>query len=319
MICLLILIALNFSFLDLSQARHHNNLPSTAAVVGTVFCDTCFQDTFSKSSHFISGATVAVECGDGGSNPSFRDEVKTDKTGEFKIQLPVSVRKIEECYVRLIRSSEPYCAVAARAKSSSLKLKSRKQGTHVFSAGFFTFKPLKHPKLCSHNSHSSEFDDTKQVVDFPGLPAPIQNPTVPNVPRIYDNLPPLTLLPGLPPLPQLPPLPPLPPLPVFPLFPPKKDDENVQTPKISQNPDMFHPQTLLPIPSLKPLRPHFVMPPHKLRHHPLTHGPFSPSFSTPTPPSAAADELAPSPPLPFSLPPIPRMPEISSPPKETSP
>ena len=49
------------------------------------------------------GATVAVECGNRGRKPSFREEVKTDKRGEFKVNLPVlvskHVEKIEELRV----------------------------------------------------------------------------------------------------------------------------------------------------------------------------------------------------------------------------
>lgn len=43
------------TFTYLSEARPQKN-PSTAVVVGTVYCDTCFQQDFSKDSHFISGS-----------------------------------------------------------------------------------------------------------------------------------------------------------------------------------------------------------------------------------------------------------------------
>ncbi|XP_022134152.1 proline-rich protein 4-like [Momordica charantia] len=324
MVWLLILLILNLSFCDLSQARHHKNLPS-AVIVGTVFCDTCSQEKLSKTSRFISGATVAVECGNGGPKPSFREEVKTDKRGEFKVDLPVSVSRhvktIEGCSVNLIRSSEAYCAVAAAATSSSFELKSRNQGTHFFSAGFFTFKPLKHPNICTQKPYSNTFHDMKQalpMLDYPALPTPIENPTiVPNVPRIYDNLPPLPFLPRLPPLPQLPPLPPLPPLPGFPIFPPKKTVENAPNGK-----------TLLP--HKKHLRPHFVLPPHRLQHPPLF--PNIPSllpFEIPPPPVAAAvgavaggsvpSPPSPTSPTPFPIPPVPGLPGIPSPPRQTSP
>lgn len=35
--------------------QKNSDLPSTVVVVGTVYCDTCFLEGFSKSSHFISG------------------------------------------------------------------------------------------------------------------------------------------------------------------------------------------------------------------------------------------------------------------------
>ncbi|XP_021296766.1 uncharacterized protein LOC110426005 [Herrania umbratica] len=145
-----LLFLLGFLFNNFSESSHDQK--QSAVVVGTVYCDTCFQEDFSRPSHFISGASVAVECKDGTSRPSFRQEVKTNEHGEFKIHLPFSVskhvKKIKGCSVKLIRSGEPYCAVVSRATSSSLHLKSRMHGTHIFSAGFFTFKPLKRPTLC---------------------------------------------------------------------------------------------------------------------------------------------------------------------------
>lgn len=38
-----------------SEAGHHHKKPTSAVVVGTVFCDTCFQQDFSMGNHFISG------------------------------------------------------------------------------------------------------------------------------------------------------------------------------------------------------------------------------------------------------------------------
>ncbi|KAH0984396.1 hypothetical protein GBA52_011573 [Prunus armeniaca] len=257
-----------------SEASHEKKHPS-AVVVGTVYCDTCFQAEFSHASHFISGASVGVECKDGSSKPSFQTEVKTDSHGVFRVQLPFSVskhvKKIEGCSVKLISSSEPYCAVASTATSSSLHLKSRKQGTHIFSAGFFTFKPLKQPSLCNQKpsiQNSKEF--SSQKISFPPtdeltFPPPTQNPTIP-------DLSPLPTLPYLPPLPQLPPLPPLPGLPgipipgipgipgipVFPPIPGKTKEAGQLTDKNPTIPDLSPLPTipyLPPLPQLPPLPP----------------------------------------------------------------
>ena len=43
----------------LSEAKHAKKLPS-AVVVGTVYCDTCFQLDFDRTSHFISGSFYQV-------------------------------------------------------------------------------------------------------------------------------------------------------------------------------------------------------------------------------------------------------------------
>ncbi|XP_010260908.1 PREDICTED: vegetative cell wall protein gp1 [Nelumbo nucifera] len=224
----LLIFSFGLLFNNLSEAKHEKKLPS-AVVVGTVYCDTCFQQDFSRTSHFISGASVSVECGDGGSEPSFHQEVQTDEHGQFKVHLPFAVSKhvksIKGCSVKLISSSEPFCAVASTATSSSLHLKSRKQGVHIFSAGFFSFKPLKQPDLCNQKPKletSKEFSPKKTGLSSPSLPLfpPVtQDPTVPSSPPATQN-PALPQLPPLPQLPQLPPLPTLSPIPHLPQLPP---------------------------------------------------------------------------------------------------
>nr|ABN09049.1 hypothetical protein MtrDRAFT_AC172742g21v1 [Medicago truncatula] len=62
-------------------------------------------------------------------------QVKTNEHGEFKIQLPFSVRKhvkrIKGCVVKLVSSNEPFCSIASAASSSSLHLKSMIQGNQI--------------------------------------------------------------------------------------------------------------------------------------------------------------------------------------------
>ncbi|XP_020235056.1 pollen-specific leucine-rich repeat extensin-like protein 4 [Cajanus cajan] len=149
----LVILFLSLTYGSASETSHDKKHPS-AVVVGSVYCDTCFQQDFSSKTHFISGASVAVECKVGNSIvPSFKKEVKTDEHGEFKVQLPFKVKKhakrIKRCTFKLISSSEPHCAVASVATSSSMSLKTRKQGEHTFSAGLFSFKPREKPNFCN--------------------------------------------------------------------------------------------------------------------------------------------------------------------------
>lgn len=53
-----IIFFLSFTIWSL-EARDNETLQS-AVVVGTVYCDTCFQEDFSKPSHFISGSTLQI-------------------------------------------------------------------------------------------------------------------------------------------------------------------------------------------------------------------------------------------------------------------
>ncbi|KAI7746391.1 hypothetical protein M8C21_023374, partial [Ambrosia artemisiifolia] len=190
----ILLVYLCFSFSGVSSARHQKEKHSIAILTGTVYCDTCFGQEVPKSTHLISGATVAVECGTDGAKPRFREEVKTDEKGEFEAKLPPYVSKhvdnIKACSVRLLTSNEPNCVVAATATSSDIHFKSKRAGTHVFSAGFFTFKP----QLCNEK-------DLMPVGG--GMLPPLPIPDVP-IPPVIPQLPPLPGVPSLPGVPQLP-------------------------------------------------------------------------------------------------------------------
>ncbi|KVI08975.1 Pollen Ole e 1 allergen/extensin, partial [Cynara cardunculus var. scolymus] len=111
------------------------------------------------------GALVAVECGgDGmevtGAKPRFQEEVRTDEKGEFRVELPFSVgKRVEGCFVKSVRSSEPDCAVAVSRGSSTIRLKVKTSGNRVFSAGSFAFKPLKRPKQCHTKPRNKNSDD----------------------------------------------------------------------------------------------------------------------------------------------------------------
>ncbi|KAG4925947.1 hypothetical protein AAZX31_18G254700 [Glycine max] len=313
----LVILFLSLTFgITHSEASHDKKLPS-AVVVGTVYCDTCFQQDFSTGNHFISGASVAVECKDGygRSKPRFRKEVKTDEHGEFKVQLPFSVSKhvkrIKGCTVKLINSSEPYCAVASAATSSSLCLKSRKEGLHIFSAGFFSFKPLRQPVLCNQKPSIQNIKGPDYVKHIfppkidPSFPPPLQNPKTPG-----------GLLPPIPGLPDLPPL--LPPLSgiLSPLVPAGIPNEspNVQPSDqklLDPNNLIFPPNPFQPPPSVPnplqqpPLIPNPLEPsgPSSLVPNPLQ--PPSTGTSPPLFPFPTVPGLTPPPPaLPFPFPPL---------------
>ncbi|KAK1383489.1 Pollen Ole e 1 allergen/extensin [Heracleum sosnowskyi] len=252
-----------------------------ALVVGTVYCDTCLRGKFSEASHFIAGASVAVECDATNSKPSFYKEVKTNKHGEFKVELRFSaaehVKKILGCSVKLIRSSHPYCAVAATTTSSLFHLKSKSPRTHIFSAGAFTFKPLTQPKLCKRKSNVQNSNTLNSVESSNIHPTFLSflYPQTPEFPPADDigQFAPMPKLPSLPPLPQLPPLPSLPGLPSLPPIIPEprdsskgSDDESSNQKTFTLPPNPFHPPViwnpfLQPPPAIVPSPPSFIIPP----------------------------------------------------------
>ncbi|KAM3360840.1 pollen-specific leucine-rich repeat extensin-like protein 4 [Capsicum galapagoense] len=298
----MMLLFLCFAFYNLSafQARPISSHHPTAVVVGSVYCDVCHKQDLSKASHFISGAIAAVECANSGKRKRFYQEVTTNMRGEFSIHLPFLVDKhvkhIMGCSARLISSSKPHCAVAStEASSSSFRLQSRKKGTHIFSAGFFTFKPVYQPKLCNqkpsiHSTNKKEAYPDKSLTSTPN--DPIFYPSMSSFITINQGF--LPPLPGLPPLPQLPPLPPiivLPPIfhspPTSPpsIFPPTFHLPPMAPPSISPpilSPPIFG-STPPYVPGLTPLRPTspFHLPPFPFR--PMRGFPGAPHSSASSP------------------------------------
>ncbi|KAF6153318.1 hypothetical protein GIB67_003508 [Kingdonia uniflora] len=208
---LLLVFVLSFIFSHhVSEAKHDQKIKvKSAVVVGTVYCDICFQQEFSRNSHFISGAVVAVGCRGEKLKPSFYKEVKTNGHGVFKVSLPFMVnkrvKKIKQCSVKLISSGDPSCGVASLASSLSLQLKSRNEAEYIFSAGVFAFKPLQQPEMCNR------FRSIKTFFPTPNIPivSPIVNPTptlpfLPPLPSIGLPLPPNPLQPPSLPNPFLP-------------------------------------------------------------------------------------------------------------------
>ncbi|GFS30518.1 pollen Ole e 1 allergen and extensin family protein [Actinidia rufa] len=274
----LFLSVLSFTFSNLSEAKHQNKL-SSAVVVGTVYCDTCFQADFSKTSHFISGGTTS-------SKPSFREEVKTNKHGKFKVHLPFSVtkhvKKIEGCSAKLISSSEPYCAVASTATSSFRSISTKCS----------QFQETIHSTTCGSNNSTPNNPDSIPVDQY--------------------LLPPLPGLPRLPPLPELPPLPPLSGLPNFPPSSKKStESKSVSNGKVAKQQLPGIPLFPSPPPALGislPPNP-FLLPPNPFQAPPLTlppnpFQPLPPLFNAPPIPGSTPS----LPPPGFALPPFPFQP-----------
>ncbi|XP_047312000.1 RNA-binding protein 12-like [Impatiens glandulifera] len=211
-----------------------NCCSSSTIVVGSVYCDTCSHHYFSKSSHFISGAMVAIECAAGGGlNQNFTRVSQTNEKGEFQTHLPFSpkrhAKRIDHCSVKLIHSGDPNCTVpsasASAASPNVLILKSRKNGARTFSAGAFSFKPLNLPISCSQKV--TEEENLNSIPDSPVISSPpstasgfgVRPPSPDLFPSIpFQPTPPLISI-NIPPILNIPPLTNVLPLPTFPFKP----------------------------------------------------------------------------------------------------
>ncbi|XP_059284768.1 leucine-rich repeat extensin-like protein 1 [Lycium ferocissimum] len=289
----MLLLFLGFAFYNLSasQARPISSHHPNAIVVGTVFCNACFQKDLSKA---ISGAIVAVECANSGKRSGFYQEVKTNKHGKFSVHLPFMVNKnvnhITGCSVSLISSGEPHCAVASTSSaSSSFRLHSRKKGTHIFSAGFFNLLCNQKPSIHSTSNKKEALYDPHESLTSSTPNDHTFSPTMSSFLTIKQEF--------LPPLPRLPPLPELPPLPPLPLLPP-----------FFRSPPMSPPSIFPPFYQSPPMSPPSIFPPI-FRSPPIFPPIFPPSIVGLTPPPIPRlTPLPPPPPPTFTFPLFPPFP-----------
>ncbi|XP_078164945.1 uncharacterized protein LOC144559714 isoform X2 [Carex rostrata] len=212
--------------------KHSAVLPSTL-VTGNVYCDTCSEQQSNKLGHFITGASIQVECTDESKHIAFRKTAITNPKGLFKFNIPPEVHKntqssIKNCTIDLHKTSHAttFCdAVASVSTTSALELRlksTRKDGMKVYSAGTVTFKPQKKPVICDEQIDQPAFfffpPNPLQPPNIGGVPVP-QNPLVPPPPSLlppgFQPTPPSIFPPGLPFFQPPPPPSLLPPLPIL--------------------------------------------------------------------------------------------------------
>ncbi|KAJ3673609.1 hypothetical protein LUZ60_005601 [Juncus effusus] len=229
---LLVIFVFLSSIFNRINGGKNNHEPSSVVIVGTLFCDACFEQDFSKSKHLISGASIEVECKDSSKNTVFRKTSLTNRKGVFKFNLPPEMSKnmksINDCSIDLIKTNHAtFCDAStslSATSASGLHFKSkRKNDISVYSAGFFTFKPLKQPLTCDQKIAQPAFDffppNPFAPPNIGGVPVPgnpFQPPNIGGIP--FPGFQPPPIIPGIP-IPQNPFQPPppsiLPPIPGF--------------------------------------------------------------------------------------------------------
>uniref|UniRef100_A0A5B7BWR8 Pollen Ole e 1 allergen and extensin family protein n=1 Tax=Davidia involucrata TaxID=16924 RepID=A0A5B7BWR8_DAVIN len=270
---------------------------SHITVVGAVFCDVCYNNTFSRHSYFLPGVDVHIECKFKANSPRTTEQIAfsvnrtTDKYGLYKLEIP-SVEGVDcvegpaiqsFCQASLIGSSSSACNVPGlKTSSNEITVKSKQASLCIYSLSALSYRPpYVNLTLCGNHKEellSNSLNSSKFFLPhfppygFPWPPLP-QLPPLPQFPPL-PQLPPLPSLPPLPPFPSLP-FPPLPPFPSFP-FPP------LPFPKPPSLPFPFP-----PLPPFTPIPPLLSPPPPPAFNlgDPRTWIPNIPFFSPPPPPA----------------------------------
>ncbi|KAF3786288.1 hypothetical protein EJ110_NYTH22884 [Nymphaea thermarum] len=188
-------------------------------VMGSVFCDSCLQNTFSKHSYFLQGVAVHVECKltagiESERNFTFAATRKTDKFGVYRFVFPSAdgrecrnTRKVESFCKATLKKSPSTCNLHGLNRTREMYIRARQGNSCIFSMRPMSCRPPLIDSSICRNERLGSVNNSDII--WP----PLQNPWFP---LPFPSLPPM---PHLPHLPFLPPLPHLPPLP-FPKSPP---------------------------------------------------------------------------------------------------
>ncbi|KAL9246047.1 hypothetical protein vseg_019630 [Gypsophila vaccaria] len=167
-----IVVVVLFSFLCLSYSR--NILPkdepvgSQITVVGSVYCDVCSNNTFTKHSYFIPGAEVKIECSLRANAPRTAEEITfsvnrtTNKLGMYELVIS-SVDGIEcareaavvsLCRATLVKGppSLGNCNVPGlKMTSDVVYFKSSEQNVCIYGLSALNFRPSRTSKAFCGN------------------------------------------------------------------------------------------------------------------------------------------------------------------------
>eukprot|EP00249_Psilotum_nudum_P006210 c19546_g1_i1 orf=1-726(-) len=149
---------------------------SSFVVRGRVYCDTCAAGHFTKSSTYLPGAHVAVQCTSAEGRQTVHAEGKTDANGVFAIEV-AGDHQNELCVAALLRSNSASCSALSKRAIARVYL-SRYNGlsTNVVNTGPFSFKPEQVAAACA-----TELYEQSQLEEHPdtyyGTPSPVYKPS----------------------------------------------------------------------------------------------------------------------------------------------
>ncbi|TVU08796.1 hypothetical protein EJB05_42211 [Eragrostis curvula] len=146
-------------------------MSNNITVVGSVYCDACSNNTFSKHSFFLKGARVLIQCNfkvnsTTSEQLSLEAERTTDQNGVYKLDVPpvdgFACREGHElrsaCRATLVRSSSAACNVPGMGGSSTqhIALRSRATNACFLNLNALNFRPAKRDGALCHGGNGGD-------------------------------------------------------------------------------------------------------------------------------------------------------------------
>ncbi|KAK8964907.1 hypothetical protein KSP40_PGU021573 [Platanthera guangdongensis] len=143
--------------LSLNAVSNPSKLKTNITVIGSVFCDPCSDNTFSKHSYFLQGVDVLIECkfdvnSKSGDEISVTSERTTDSFGVYKLDIPpvegfqckqgLEIKSF--CRASLIQSSSSSCSIPGTQSSTAhMAVKSKARDVCILNLNTLNFHPAK--------------------------------------------------------------------------------------------------------------------------------------------------------------------------------
>ncbi|XP_052166807.1 uncharacterized protein LOC127783653 [Oryza glaberrima] len=159
-------------------------LSNNITVVGSVYCDACSNNTFSKHSFFLKGARVLIQCSFKVNSTmaeelSLEAERTTDQNGVYKLDVPAAggfdCREGHDlrsaCRATLVRSSSAACNVPGlRGSTQHIALRSRATNACFLNLNALNFRPAKRDAALCHGGDGGGAAFGSSLFFWPFLP-----------------------------------------------------------------------------------------------------------------------------------------------------
>ncbi|KAJ1686391.1 hypothetical protein LUZ63_017781 [Rhynchospora breviuscula] len=171
---------LNVVFIEATQKPLSN-----ITVVGSVYCDACSNNTFSKHSFFLKGVRVLIQCqfkvkNSAAESITLQAERTTDQYGIYKLDIPPveGLNCIEghavmsACRANLINSPSLYCNIPGLGGSSQhLAIRSKDTNVCFLNLNAMSYRPAKRNKnFCGSTMKAPNNGFSSSMLFWPYFP-----------------------------------------------------------------------------------------------------------------------------------------------------
>lgn len=183
-VLLLIALYLHLLFIGIEATPKQKPL-SNITVVGSVYCDACSNNTFSKHSFFLKGVRVLIQCqfklkSGASESISLEAERTTDQYGIYKLDIPPveGLNCIEghsvmsACRASLVNNPSSYCNIPGlKGSSQHLAIRSKDANVCFLNLNAMNYRPAKKNKnYCSNNMKAPNAGFSSSMLFWPYFP-----------------------------------------------------------------------------------------------------------------------------------------------------